>query len=259
MAIGSCLTKPDTVRCISPSCAEDERFSPVDRAIAPEERSDTLTTSGLAKNSPLAPRRERFGLRRDGSDEPGFGKDICLESLKGNFILDSGKLAASFFARTVILVCQHDDEGAFGLVVNRATGNSLGEAIAEPLPESLRETEVYLGGPVQTDMLSFLHTDSMMFNANVTKDLALGHSLEELTSIAQGFSPAQRMKVFAGYSGWAAGQLEREMNEDSWLVHPASLELIFDTDPDEVWREILKAKGPEYRLLADAPDDPSVN
>ena len=182
-----------------------------------------------------------------------------MESLKGNFILDSGKLAASFFARSVILICQHDDEGAVGLVVNRATGNSLGEAITETLPERLCDKEVYLGGPVQTDMLSFLHTDSMMFNANVTKDLAIGHSLEELTSIAQGYSPAQRMKVFAGYSGWAAGQLEREMKEDSWLVHPASLELVFDTDPDDVWREILKAKGPEYRLLADAPDDPSVN
>lgn len=182
-----------------------------------------------------------------------------MESLKGHFILDSGKLSASFFARSVILICQHDADGAFGLVINHATGNALGEAVSDPLPDRLQDTPVYLGGPVQTDMLSFLHTDAMMFQANVTKDLSIGHSLDELTQIAQGFSPAQRVKVFAGYSGWAAGQLEREMGEDSWLIHPASLELVFDTDPDAIWSQILKEKGPQYRLLADAPEDPSVN
>ena len=75
--------------------------------------------------------------------------------LKGQLLLDSGQLRGSFFQRTVVLICQHDAEGAFGLVLNRTSGNSVGEMIVADLPEPLKECPLYLGGPVQPSALSF--------------------------------------------------------------------------------------------------------
>ncbi|MGH7981486.1 MAG: YqgE/AlgH family protein, partial [Limisphaerales bacterium] len=80
--------------------------------------------------------------------------------LKGQLLLDSGQLIGSFFQRTVILVCQHDPEGAFGLVLNRATGSKVGDVIVADLPDALKDSQLFLGGPVQPGALSFLHSDN---------------------------------------------------------------------------------------------------
>src|SRR5881392_2208340 len=94
--------------------------------------------------------------------------------MKGQLLLDSGQLRGSFFQRTVVLICQHDAEGAFGLVLNRAAGKKVGDAIVADVPESLKEQALYLGGPVQPSLLSFLHTDQLLLNANVMPNLNLG-------------------------------------------------------------------------------------
>src|SRR5271169_5415735 len=98
--------------------------------------------------------------------------------LKGQLLLDSGQLNGSFFQRTVILVCQHDAEGAFGLVLNRASGNNLGEMIVADVPEQIKEQPLYLGGPVQLSALSYLHSDTFLTEASVMPNLDLGHSLD---------------------------------------------------------------------------------
>ena len=151
--------------------------------------------------------------------------------LKGQLLLDSGQLRGSFFQRTVVLICQHDAEGAFGLVLNRATGNKVGEMIVADLPETLKEFPLYLGGPVQPSALSFLHSDAFIPDANVMPNLSLGHSLDDLVELGESFSPTRKVKMFAGYAGWSPGQLEDEMKRKAWLTHPASLELVFDTEP----------------------------
>src|SRR5271169_2577109 len=171
--------------------------------------------------------------------------------LKGQLLLDGGQLAGSFFQRTVILVCQHDSEGAFGLVLNRSTGNKLGEMVVADLPDELKEQPLYLGGPVQLSALSFLHSDNFLPEASVMPNLDLGHSLDSLVELGESFSPTKKMKMFAGYAGWSPGQLEDEMKRKAWLIHPASLELVFDASPEHLWREILREKGIKYRLQAD--------
>src|SRR5512141_2450242 len=98
-----------------------------------------------------------------------------FQSLKGQLLLDSGQLSGSFFHRTVVLICQHDPEGAFGLVLNRPTDNKVGEALVADLPELVKEQTLYLGGPVQPTALSYLHTDSFLPNASVMPNLDLGH------------------------------------------------------------------------------------
>ncbi|HEU5397458.1 MAG TPA: YqgE/AlgH family protein [Verrucomicrobiae bacterium] len=180
--------------------------------------------------------------------------------LKGQLLLDSGQLSGSFFQHTVILVCQHDAEGAFGLVLNRALGKTVGEMIVADLPETLKESPLYLGGPVQTSALSFLHTDSFIPQADILPNLALGHSLDELLDAGDSFSPTRKLRLFAGYSGWSPGQLEGEMKRKAWLTFPASLELVFDTPPGQLWQKIIRSKGGwKNKLLSQTPEDLSWN
>lgn len=190
---------------------------------------------------------------------------------KGQLLLDSGQLGGSFFQRTVVLICQHNKEGAFGLVLNRSLGKTVGEMVVADLPESLKESPLFLGGPVQPAALSFLHTDNFISatdvlpafsigEAEVLPNLALGHSLDELVDIGESFSPTKKVRMFAGYAGWSAGQLEEEMKRKSWLTFPASLELVFETSPEELWPKILKSKGGwKNKLLSQMPDDLSMN
>lgn len=179
--------------------------------------------------------------------------------LKGQLLLDSGQLSGSFFQHTVVLICQHDAEGAFGLVLNRAMGKSVSDMIVADLPEALKECSLYLGGPVQPSALSFLHSDALLPDANVMPNLSLSHSIDELVELGEAFSPTRKLKMFAGYAGWSPGQLENEMKHKAWLTHPASLELVFDTAPEQLWQGILRLKGGKYRLLAQSPEDLSSN
>ena len=180
--------------------------------------------------------------------------------LKGQLLLDSGQLSESFFQHTVLLICEHNAEGAFGLVLNRSAGNKVGEVIVADLPDALKDSPLYLGGPVQPTALSYLHSDNFLPEANVFPNLNLGHSLDDLVEIGESFSPVKKVKMFAGYAGWSPGQLEDEMKRKSWLTFPASLELVFDTTPETLWQKILKSKGGwRNKLLSQMPDNLSWN
>ncbi len=180
--------------------------------------------------------------------------------LKGQLLLDGGNLSGSFFHQSVVLICQHDAEGAFGLVLNHFLGKTVGEMIVADLPDTLRESPLYLGGPVQPAALSYLHTDNFIPNADVLPNLALGHSIDELVDIGESFSTGKKVRMFAGYAGWSPGQLEKEMKLKSWLIFPASLELVFETPPGQLWQKILKSKGGwRNKLLSQTPEDLSLN
>lgn len=183
-----------------------------------------------------------------------------FKSLKGHLLLDSGQLGQSWFARTVVLLCQHDADGAFGIVLNRAAPGKVGDVLLADLPEALKEAQLYLGGPVQPSALSYLHTDSFLPDANVLPDLNLGHALDDLVLIGDSYSPTSKVRVFAGYSGWAPKQLEGELERKAWLTYPASLNLIFDVPPEQLWQTLLhRIGGWRNELLSSRPDDPSLN
>jgi putative transcriptional regulator len=182
------------------------------------------------------------------------------KSLRGKLLLDGGELEGSFFARTVVLVCQHDAEGAFGLVLNRPTGKQAGELLVADLPEVIENSPVFVGGPVQTNSLSYLHTDAFIPDANVMPNVSVGHSLEELVDLGESFSTSRKLRLFAGYAGWAPGQLDNEMRAKAWLTHPASIELVFDTPADKLWQTVLRTRADwRSRALSEMPDDPSLN
>jgi len=180
--------------------------------------------------------------------------------LQGQLLLDSGQLGGSFFQRTVVLICQHNGEGAFGLVLNRALGKTAGELIIADLPDLLKESPLYLGGPVQPSALSYLHTDSFIPEADVMPNLALGHSLDDLLEIGENFSATKKVRLFAGYAGWSPGQLENEMKRKSWLTFPATVQLVFETPPEQLWQKVLNDKGGwKNKLLSQMPEDLSFN
>jgi putative transcriptional regulator len=181
------------------------------------------------------------------------------QSLQGQLILDGGKLHGSFFHRSVVLICKHDDEGAFGLILNRQTENKVGQALVANLPARIKQQPLFIGGPVQPQSLSFLHSDEFLPDADVMTNLSLGHSIDALMDVSESFSTTQKLKLFAGYAGWTAGQLENEMSRNDWLVHPASLELVFHAEPEQMWKKIMKQKDIKSRLQADSPDDLTWN
>jgi putative transcriptional regulator len=184
---------------------------------------------------------------------------MAFNSLKGQLLLDNGRLQGSCFHRTVVLICQHDEQGAFGLMINRPAGSKVGEALPGNLPETLKLQDLFLGGPVQPQALSYLHADNFLPDANVLPNLNLDHSLDNLIELGESFSPTQQVKVFAGYAGWSPGQLDDEMKRETWVTHPATLDLVFRSDPADLWPTILKQKGWRYRLIAQLPEDLSRN
>jgi putative transcriptional regulator len=179
--------------------------------------------------------------------------------LKGQLLLDGGRLRGSFFHRSVVLICEHNAEGAFGLVLNRESGSTVGELIEAQVPDTLTGHALFLGGPVQPNALSYLVSEPFMPDSNVIPNLRLGHSLEGLVEIGQSFSQEKMIRIFAGYAGWSPGQLEEEMRREAWLVQPATLEHVFYPEVDHLWRRLLIGMGWQYRLLASAPEDYSLN
>lgn len=107
--------------------------------------------------------------------------------------------------------------------------------------------------------MSFLHTDDFLPDANVLPNLNLGHTLDELIQLGGSFSATQRLKVFAGYAGWSPGQLDDEMKRGAWLTHPATAQLVFAGDYQNLWSRLVRKKGWQYRLLSEQPDDLSWN
>ncbi len=181
------------------------------------------------------------------------------KSLRGRLLLDGGNLSGSWFHRAVVLVCQHDAEGAFGLVLNRLTGSSLGDAVESDLPESAKSLGLRAGGPVQTEAFSFLSGGDFLPNGSVMPGIDHGHSIEDFMELLAAGPSSQRLLAFAGYSGWSAGQLEEELARSAWVVHPATPKLVFDPDPTTLWRRILRGKGGLFRLLSDSPEDLGLN
>jgi putative transcriptional regulator len=181
------------------------------------------------------------------------------KSWQGQLLLDGGKLHDSIFHRAVVLICQHDAGGAFGLILNRPAGSKVGDAVVANLPQAVKEQPLFIGGPVQPGVLSFLHSDLFVPHANVMPELNLGHSIETLMDLSESYSPTQKLRLFAGYAGWSAGQLEQEMARKDWLIHPATVDLVFKSEPAQLWKEILRQKDPTLRWLADSPDNLSWN
>ncbi|MFQ5600420.1 MAG: YqgE/AlgH family protein [Candidatus Krumholzibacteriia bacterium] len=178
----------------------------------------------------------------------------------GCFLIANPTLRDPNFSRTVVLLCEHGEQGSMGLVVNRPTEHTLAEALTGMPPGASQR--LYWGGPVQQRMVLALHRDMLDTpgSKEIVDGMALGSDSEKLIHVLEtADDPSRRVRVFSGYAGWGAGQLEGEMREHSWLVCPGNAGLVFSREPQAVWAQALRSMGPRYSYLATIPPDPRVN
>ena len=180
-----------------------------------------------------------------------------MESLRGRLLISSGGLFDPNFRHTVVLVGQHDAEGALGVVLNRALNVTVEQAVP-PLAGLVAPGELlYQGGPVQPTSPVLVAELAHPELADIPIFGSIGFLIGEVSSdIEPGIV---RARIFAGYSGWGPGQLEAEMEQDSWILDPAREEDVFTDSPDLLWSRVLVRKGPEYHHLSRMPYDPSMN
>jgi len=163
------------------------------------------------------------------------------------------------FLRTVVFLCEHNAEGSFGYVLNRQYENTLDQFIPGLDDHKL---PVYFGGPVQLDSIHFLHQypDLIPGGQEVMKGIYWGGNFDALVDCIKSpsFDP-DKVRLFIGYSGWEAGQLEEEMKEKTWLTVKATNKLIFQKNYETIWKDSLKHLGGDYEMMANFPTDPQLN
>jgi putative transcriptional regulator len=173
------------------------------------------------------------------------------DTLRGHLLIAAPSLH-DYFRRTVVLVIEHTADGAMGVVLNRTSETLVVEAVPQ-LAELTDDDElVRVGGPVSPQSVVALGEFADVAEAGTHVVGPLG----TLDPDAENAS-LQRIRVFAGYTGWGPGQLDEELEQDAWVVTPAQPEDAFDEG--DIWSEALKRKGGSYRLLSTMPADPSLN
>lgn len=186
--------------------------------------------------------------------------DSDVDLQPGALLISAPMMQDPNFRRTVVLLCEHQpEEGTFGLTLNRPLDVQLGDVLEEFVSY---DPTLYLGGPVQRDTLHYLHTrpDEIPGGMSLPGNITWGGNFEIVQQIAkQGTASSENLRFFLGYAGWGPGQLEAEVEEDAWLLAPGVADLIFDTDPEQLWRTVLRHMGGEYAVLANFPDDPRMN
>ncbi len=179
---------------------------------------------------------------------------------KGDLLISEPFLPDPNFERTVIYICEHNEEGSFGFVLNRPSELKFDDIIAEV--EDFDMT-MYIGGPVQHDTLHFIHRASDIIDDGVIikENLCWGGNFEQLKALINTKQINEKdFRFFIGYSGWGAGQLQEELDANSWIVLPNATEKqIFDIPPDQLWRTILKDMGGRFKMYSNYPSDPRLN
>jgi len=180
-----------------------------------------------------------------------------MDTLQGQLLIASPSLLDSNFRRAVVLVTEHTDDGAAGLVLNRPSPASVLELVPELEPLVEDDEPIWLGGPVQPNAVLVLGEFVDPDDAAVPLFGSLGFpSLDEPEDAVP---LTTRRRIFAGYAGWGSGQLEDELAREDWILEAAVNDDAFTETPDELWAEVLRRKGGIYELVSRMPEDPSVN
>jgi putative transcriptional regulator len=181
-----------------------------------------------------------------------------MDSARGQLLVAGPALLDHNFWRTVVLVVEHNDEGALGLVLNRPSETSVADAV--PQLETLLDPQerLFIGGPVQPSSVIVLAefedaTDAALMAFDDVGVLGTGSSAEELRA------GVRSGRAFVGHAGWGPQQLDAELERGDWILEPARREDAFAAAPGTLWSGVLTRKGGSYALIARMPADPSVN
>jgi putative transcriptional regulator len=175
--------------------------------------------------------------------------------LGGSLLLAHPSLKDDHFKHTVILIASHDSDGAMGVVLNRPLEKNLGDLSEDFAQGALADVPLFAGGPVQPAQVILCvwrpHPETDGFQ------LMFGIDPEKATELVD--EEGVHMRAFLGYAGWTGGQLEEEMQRDTWVISPLVADLLEDSPDEQLWRDLLGQIDDEWKLLANEPDDPSLN
>jgi putative transcriptional regulator len=178
----------------------------------------------------------------------------------GNLLISEPFLQDENFVRSVVLLCEHNSEGSFGLVLNKPSILHLSELVEEL---SFLESEIFVGGPVEQNTLHFIYFGEKKLDGSISigEDLWWGGNFEDLViNLKNGSMLPDSIRFFIGYSGWGSGQLSDELSENTWIISDNKIDAeVLRNTPDELWRSVLKNMGGEFKIMANYPLDPRLN
>lgn len=182
-----------------------------------------------------------------------------IRAKAGRLLISEPFMQDPYFKRSVVLLTEHSDNGSFGLILNKPIPMYLNEAI-ENAP--LFDSRLALGGPVQKETLHYLHLlgDRIPNSTEVMDGVFWGGDFDAIKELMlSGELQPGNIRLFVGYSGWAEGQLNSEMESKSWIVASAKKDLLFSEKPELLWSSILESMGTPYNYLVNLPEDPRLN
>lgn len=177
---------------------------------------------------------------------------------KGCFLISEPHLPDNNFDRSVIYLCEHNEKGSFGLVLNKPSEFNLCDLI----PQVDLDFEVGIGGPVENNTLHFLHRNSPTIESIVTvgENIKWGGDYEQILEWVRIGESENDILFFMGYSGWSEGQLQEEIDRNSWIVFPnATEQMLFDIRKKNLWKAVLYEMGGRFSVFANYPSDPRLN
>lgn len=177
----------------------------------------------------------------------------------GDLLIAEPFMSDKSFERKVVLLCEHNAEGTFGLVWNNDANLLLADVLDEDVYPDI---PLYWGGPVSQNTLHFIHRrpDLIERSSEVLEGLFWGGNFQEVRKMLNvGSLRPQDIRFFLGYAGWSAGQLDGELKQNSWIVTRTSADFMFETPIEQFWRSTLRQMGGEYKVLSNYPVDPRLN
>jgi len=182
-----------------------------------------------------------------------------LKPEKGRLLISEPYLPDPNFERTIILLCENNEEGSFGFVLNKPSLANVSEVMDDIKDYN---APALVGGPVQQDTLHYIHRHQALEDSvKIADGIYWGGNFEKLLFLLDTKQlPHKDIRFFLGYSGWTGGQLEQELEQDSWIVSDqVSEELVFDTAPDSMWKKTLRIMGGRFSVYSNYPKDPRLN
>lgn len=186
-------------------------------------------------------------------------RNQILQPAAGRILISEPFLLDFYFRRSVVLLADHSDEGSFGIILNKQVDVRFNDVI-KGFPKF--NVPLYLGGPVQTSNLYFIHTmgDEIEGSMKIMDGLYWGGNIEQIKEkMTLDQLTSTNVRFFIGYSGWVSKQLDREMEEKSWVVALASTGQLINSKAENLWRDLVKTLGPDYAIWANYPPDPLLN
>ena len=179
-----------------------------------------------------------------------------MKSLKNHFLISAPHLKDPFFEKSVVYLCEHDNKGAMGLIINKAIKKNnitLKDSSSDiEFNKYLEDNYLYIGGPVLTDKILFLHTNNEISKSvPISDEVLISVNIGLLSSIQK--SKDVKSKMFLGHAGWDRGQLEREIENGDWLIQESSTNLIFEQKIDNIWIMAINSLGIEIDDIINTP------